>query len=136
MATMADPDTYPRSATSEPRQTPNDFHKIDREALDRALEMTLAETDLGRPEQVRAMLAEDGWFYAASFCAYHRQCISLNLASYSTPPCHVDEDDIRPHRGDDKALTLLKQMLRHRVSLYEPEPLKAIEARKTKPRKR
>lgn len=137
MTTMIEPDKVHRSPSSEPRQTPNEFHAIDREALDRALETTLAEPDQGRVDQVRSTLAEDGWFSAASFCSYHQQCESLDLGSWLTPPCHADKSDIQIHRGDDKALQLLKRMLRHGVSLYDPTPLASLEAAKLRsPRKR
>ncbi len=104
-----------------------DFDLIDREALNRALEVTLAEDEQGRSEQVRSMLTDDGWWYASSFCAYHQQCKALNLKPWESPPCHVDLEDRRCR--EHGAVRLLKRMLSLGISRYDPTPLKSIEAR-------
>ena len=44
---------------------------IDHEALQRCIDLTLAETNTNRVEQVQWMLKVD-WLEAARFCAYHR----------------------------------------------------------------
>jgi hypothetical protein len=115
---------------AERRRTRNDVNEIDGEALDRALDITLAEIDQGRVEQVRMMLAEDGWYETAVFCAYHRQCESLNLSSAENPPLTVDEDDDLNHPGDDKALQLKNRMLALGLSLFDPTPMESIAAAK------
>jgi hypothetical protein len=107
--------------------TEDDFDAVDREALNRALQLTLAEGEQGRAEQVRSMLTEDGWYYAASFCAYHQQCQALNLKPWESPPCHVDGDKFRDR--DHDAVRLLKRMLSHGISRYDPTPIDSIEAK-------
>lgn len=104
--------------------TEDDFDAVDREALNRALQLTLAGDEPGRADQVRSMLTDNGWWYAASFCAYHQQCRMLNLAPWQSPPCHVDEDSPRDREHD--AVRLLKRMLSHGVSRWDPDPIGAI----------
>lgn len=103
--------------------TEEDFDVVDREALNRALKLTLAQDEAGRREQVHSMLVDDGWWYAASFCVYHRQCEALNLKPWESPPCHVDEDDPYDH---PKALGLLKRMLSYGMSRYDPTPIDSL----------
>jgi hypothetical protein len=69
--------------------------KIDRAALTLALDQVFKrDPDPGRREQVRAMLDERGWYEAASFAAYHRQCEALrgplDLKPWQQQPCHID----------------------------------------------
>lgn len=111
-----------------PDYTEVDFDAVDREALNRALQLTLAEDEQGRAEQVRSMLTDDGWWYAASFCASHRQCAALNLKPWESPPCHVDEDDPRDRNRD--AVRLLKRMLSRGISRYDPTPLESISTKR------
>lgn len=105
----------------------DDFDAVDREALNRALQLTLAEDEQGRVEQVRWMLTDDGWWYAASFCASHRQYATLNLKPWQSPPCDVDDDN--PPDRDHDAVRLLKRMLSHGISQYDPTPIASIEAK-------
>jgi hypothetical protein len=117
--------------------TINDVDKVDLEALERALDLTLAEKDQGRVEQVRAMLAEDGWHEAATFATFHRQTEHLQLAPWEEAPCHIDPDHIDAiiSRGPDNnnafgAAKLLKRMLAHSISQYDPSPIDALAAAK------
>jgi hypothetical protein len=90
------------------------FNEVDRDALNRALQLTLAEEDQSRVEQFNAMLKERGWWSTASFCASHRQSIALGLFPWQSPPCDIDEDEIGIH--DFGGAKLLKRMLSHGVS--------------------
>ena len=108
--------------------TENDFNDLDRNALNRAIELTLVEDDLGRVKQVKSMLAENGWWSTASFCASHRQTIALGLKPWQTPPCDADENDIANQHEHDAA-KLSRRMLSHGVSRYAPDPIAAIEAK-------
>ena len=114
--------------------------KIDLDALELAIEQTLAEDDKGRVEQVTHMLEED-WWHGATFAAYHRQTDSLNLKVWESPPCCFDEDDIDTDlpaddiHGDKPALRLLKEMLDLGISRWHPDPLAAIAAAQRKLRK-
>ena len=107
--------------------TEDDFDAVDREALIRALQLTLSDDESGRAEQVCSMLTDDGWWYAASFCASHRQSAALNLKPWESPPCDADEDN--PRGRDRDAVRLLKRMLSHGVSRYDPTPVDSIEAK-------
>lgn len=104
----------------------DDFDAVDREALGRALQLTLAGDDQGRAQQVRSMLVEDDWWYAASFCAYYQQCRALNLKPWESPPCHIDEED---RDRDPDAVRLLKRMLSRGISRYDPTPIDSIKAK-------
>ena len=115
---------------TEPKYTDDDFDAVDREALNRALQLTLAEDEHGRAEQLPSMRPNDGWWYAASFCASHRQYAALNLKPWQSPPCNVDEDN--PRERDHNAVRVLKRMLAHCVSRWDPDPVAAIEATRTK----
>jgi hypothetical protein len=109
-----------------------DLDDIDRDALERALQLTLKEPD--RTEQVSEMLAERGWFSAASFSAYHRQCTSLRLKPWEYPPCWAD-DEIANDPLRASALTLLRRMEGLDLSRYEPDPIAAIAAASAKAKK-
>ena len=135
--------------------TEADFDPIDAEALNRALKMTLEGKDRGRARQVRSFLAEDdgdpdhGWWYAASFAASARQSEALNLKCWEEPPCDLNFDDV-DHlnaiiaqseaqsaigsllHNNCGAAKLLKRMLGHGLSQYEPDPVGAIAAKQRK----
>jgi hypothetical protein len=113
------------------QMTENDFGEVDRAALNRSIELTLAENDPGRVEQVKSMLAENGWWSTASFCASHRQSIALGLKPWQTPPCDADESDVA-NQHEHAAAKLLRRMISHGVSRYDPDPITAIEATRTK----
>jgi hypothetical protein len=72
----------------------DDYDEIDRLALDRAIQLTLAEDDPGRVEQVRSMLATRRWGEVAAFCSYHQQSRSLNIELWQTTPSSIDPDQI------------------------------------------
>lgn len=109
--------------------TEADFNEVDREALNRSLQIILNGKDEGRAEQVRAFMTESdadpayGWWYAASFCASLCQDRALGLKPWQSPPWDADEDG---HADEER---LLKRMLSHGVSRYEPDPLTAINAK-------
>jgi hypothetical protein len=102
-------------------------------ALHYALMRTLAEPD--RHDQVTAMLEEDGWSDAAQFSAYHQQIRILGLRPWQSPPCALGIDahrfdEIIARRdpvGDYAAVLLTKAMIRNGVSVYEANPVEALE---------
>lgn len=117
---------------------PTTLTKTDRAALELALKLTLAEPD--RTEQIGCKLAEDGWFDAATFASYHRQCDALHLAPWESPPCWIDDPDATlaaPNNvpwahGAHEAARLVKRMMVLGISKYHPDPLGAIEAAKAR----
>ena len=115
----------------------DDIHPIDREALERAIAMTRAN---GGPDavQIECKLRDESWEQVARFAAYCRQCDNLHLLPHQNPPCWADlEVDLAA--GDDGVLgkyaaaVLLKRMLDAGLSIYEPDPITALEqTRRTK----
>jgi hypothetical protein len=99
--------------------------QIDREALERALQLTLEEDDQATVDQVRRMLRCSSWFEVASFCSYHCQRAALRLKPWDDPPCCADEDDPDPHTPE--AVDLLKRMLANNISRFHPDPVRALE---------
>jgi hypothetical protein len=86
--------------------------------------MTLAEPD--RAEQLQYKLQHDGWYSAAKFAAYHRQVESLHLQPWQTPPCSAAA---RTHT-DEEIQEIIRRLLRLNLSLFEPDPLDAIDAKR------
>ncbi len=114
--------------------------EVDRLALDRAIQLTLAENDPGRVEQVQSMLATRSWWEVATFCAYHQQADALHVNPWESTPSWIDPDKINEilKRGPDNreygAARLLKLMLSYGLSQYDPMPLESIErAKQRKP---
>jgi|SoiMethySBSTD1v2_1073268.scaffolds.fasta_scaffold716126_2 hypothetical protein len=110
--------------------TEEDFDEVNREVLNRALQLALPEDEQAHKDQIKSMLAEDGWYYASSFAAYGQQCRALGLTPWESPPCHCDEDN--PRERDHNGVRSLKRMLSHGVSRWDPYPVAAIEATRTK----
>jgi hypothetical protein len=113
--------------------TEEDFDEIDREALNRALQMSLDGADRDHAQQVREELSELGWWEATTTAVYHHQCKTLGLKPWESPPCHCNDDDSKERKErDHAAFQLLKRMLAHNVSKWEPDPVAAINATRSK----
>src|SRR5262245_45506171 len=97
--------------------------KADLEALQRAVEMTLTDPDRDRVKQVEDMLKERDWYDVATFCSYHQQVNNLRLKPWESPPCWIGGDAII----DPEIMELGNRLERAGLSLYEPDPLKALE---------
>jgi hypothetical protein len=107
---------------------------VDRKALQRAINLTLAESDQGRAEQVRNKLGEQqDWFEVATFCAYHQQSKALQLRPWEYAPAWIDpakiadilaagqsHDDIH---GKFDAAKLAQRLISSGRSIFEPNPL-------------
>ena len=115
------------------------MNDVDKQALELAIEQTLAEPDEGRVEQVKSMLADETrtWFETASFCSYHRQNQNLRLAPWDSPACDICDDDvesfIRPGPGHETDVELVKlylEMREYGVSKFHPDPAAAVRAAK------
>jgi len=107
---------------------------VDREALERALDMARQESPAQR-DQIDRMLREDGWGRTAEFAAYCCQDHHLKLKPWEMPPCWVrgDPDAIlaapaanHDYRGHRQATLLLKRLLAAGLSKYEPDPEAAL----------
>jgi hypothetical protein len=112
----------------------DDIAEVDRLALDRAIQLTLAEDDQGRVEQVKDMLATRCWLDVATFCAYHQQARNLRIRPWEYTPCWIGphEIDATIARGQDwqkyGAARLLKRMLACGLSEFDPTPLESLAA--------
>jgi len=113
----------------------DDLHPIDRDAFERAIAMTRAN---GGPSavQIENKLQDEPWEQVARFAAYCRQCDNLHLLPHQSPPCWINDMEAVLAAGDDgilgkyAAATLLKRMLDAGLSIYEPDPIDALERTK------
>jgi hypothetical protein len=106
------------------------LNQADREALGRALKMARAESKQER-ERFDEMLSREGWREAAHAAAYACQCRTLKLRPWQAPPTDVHSDVVMNppsygHRPEEIALR--RRMLALGLSLYEPDPICALEA--------
>jgi hypothetical protein len=112
---------------------------VDCEALERALKLVLGRPereDPGRRAQVERMLKEQGWFTAADFCVYCCQSELIRPRLWQPIPADIDDIEGTLAKGDDglgggyRAALLLKRMLAAGLSRYEPDPVRALEAKR------
>lgn len=68
--------------------------EVDRAALEHSIQLTLAEDDVGRVEQVQSMLATRSWWEVATFCSYHRQADSLHINPWESTPSWIDPNKV------------------------------------------
>ena len=103
------------------------YSDADIAAFNLAIQMTLAEDDSSRVEQVESMLAERPHLDVARFCCYHQQMKTLSLRPWQSPPCWLvlDEDETPQPRHRD-GVRLLHRMRSHGVSDFHPSPIEAI----------
>jgi hypothetical protein len=100
-------------------------------AAQRALQQTLKD-----PEQhnhFTRKMHEDGWPEAARDAAYHQQIEHLGLKPWQSPPvmleCDYQKfDDVlaKPDHADYAPVLLTTKLIRHGVSVFEPDPLRAL----------
>jgi hypothetical protein len=105
--------------------------KVDREALQHAIEMVRAEG----PNETRWIddhLRTNGFFEAGHLASYHRQYRALQLKPWEFPPIWID--DVRAtlkeppdFKDRHRAAKLLRRLLAAGLSRYEPDPLTALE---------
>lgn len=100
----------------------DDLSDRDRDALERCVALTLAEPDTGSVAQVTSMLSRHDWRERAEFCAYHRQIAALRLFPWENPPCVAEGG------RDGKAVKLAAQLVAAGLSIYEPDPARALRA--------
>jgi hypothetical protein len=106
------------------------LHPVDRDALERAIEIAKAESP-GRARQIDDKLKTESWRAVAEFAASCCQDRALATKPWELAPVSVDEDDAIPddddHRRKGRAITLLRRLLAAGLSRYEPTPLAALE---------
>src|SRR5262249_41612488 len=100
----------------------------DRGALERALAMARSESEQER-ERFDRQIADRGWQWAAESAAYHCQCRTLRLKPWQAPPAHVRGDVVGDSYGNKpEEVELRQRLLAAGLSLFEPDPLAALEA--------
>jgi hypothetical protein len=109
--------------------------KIDREAMQRAIDLVRAEG----PERARWIDNRD-FFEAGSLASYHCQYRALQLRPWEWPPSWIEPGDIEAilskppdHSGKRRAAELLHRLLAAGLSRWEPNPADALERAEKKP---
>jgi hypothetical protein len=101
---------------------------IDQDALTRALVIARAESVQER-EHLDGIEARSGWQEAAESAAYHLQCKTLRLKPWHAPPMHCRSDEVGVGYGCSRIEVMLRRrMLKAGLSLFEPNPVAALEA--------
>lgn len=122
--------------------------KDDRAALRLAFRMIMAgdpPDDPGRGDQIASMVEDSdrSWFEIASFCSYVLQNRNLNLGIHEPPCVMLDRYEAiiaeGPGTGDGgqrnwdyPTAKVLEQMLKLKISIYDPDPAAAIRAARRK----
>jgi hypothetical protein len=112
---------------------------VDRDALERAIEICRTKKGPAVREQTDDMLKTRPWLDAASFAAYSCQCDALHLKPWQSPPVWIEDlvGDIQAGPdgvgGQHAAARLLRRMLDAGLSRYEPDPLGALKRAKGRP---
>jgi hypothetical protein len=105
--------------------------KVDREALQRAIEMVRAEGS-NEMRWIDDHLRTNGFFDAGRLASYHRQYRALQLKPWQSPPIWIDDVSATLKEPPDskdrhRAAKLLQRLLAAGLSRYEPDPLTALE---------
>jgi len=104
---------------------------VDREALDHALRTVIEEDPYVHGHSAEERLRRGDWLRAAEGAVYHLQMKNLKLKPWQIPPAwaylaHADLPD-NPHgNGEEKAARLAKRLLAAGLSIYEPDPERAL----------
>jgi hypothetical protein len=106
---------------------PMDLTKADIEAMQRALEIGRGESEAYAAHLDR-IATQRGWPEAAASAVHHLQIKNLVLKPWQCPPCDCHSDEIGPGYGRSRGEVLLRRrMLAAGLSLYEPDPIAALE---------
>jgi hypothetical protein len=100
----------------------DDLSEVDREALQRAIDLVLAEVAGGRDHEFWVQLVQENWQEAAERASYHAQCVSLALKPWEMPPA-------------SGGVELAGRLVRAGLSIYEPNPAEALAKVRRKKRK-
>ena len=106
----------------------------DTEALVRSFDMGCRESTAYR-EHLTAIEKQGGWRDAAEHASYHFQIRTLKLRPWEPPPPWVRDIEGTLEAGDDgvggwyRAAQLAQRLLQAGLSLYEPDPVSALEAK-------
>jgi hypothetical protein len=103
-------------------------------ALNRTIELALAEKDQARVEQVKWKLQHNDRRETAEFCCYRQQSRDLELRPWESGPAWLNPEQVDSiiaqgptHNGGYTAAVVLKRMLAHGLSKYDPTPRESID---------
>lgn len=103
---------------------------IDRDALTRCLAAARAEGP-GRAKQIDSMLADRPWERVGIFACSCAQSRSLDLLPWQLPPFRASLRDLDKPFGDAsgrrESAELLQRLHDAGVSIFEPDPIAALE---------
>jgi hypothetical protein len=106
--------------------------QIDRDAMQRAIDSLQRRGEIAQIE--RAMKC-GGFECAGKFASYSVQCDTLRLKPWQAPPAHVHAD-ATPHPAiygcRPGEIALRDRLVAAGLSIYEPDPVKALSKAKTK----
>ena len=113
---------------------PKRLRQIDRDALERAIQICRWKSPADR-EQIERKLKSERRKDVGEFASYSCQCNALQLRPWQDPPCWVELSEIEKiiadgddgAAGDFAAALLLRKMLHRGISRFEPDPLTALE---------
>jgi hypothetical protein len=109
---------------------------VDQEALERCIAITRNSSEPGRRKQIDNMIKERGWYAAGIFSAYSSQYDAIRPRLWQPVPSDINDIEGTLAKGDDhlggsyRAALLLKRMLAAGLSRYEPDPVRALEAKR------
>ena len=101
--------------------------RIDRGALTRAMETAKAD----RADQLAAMLKDRPWEVVAVFAPCCCQYEALSLKPWQSPPMYAGDErpsDASPLSGRLAAWQLRRRLLAAGLSVFEPDPVRALDA--------
>lgn len=102
---------------------------VDVDALERSIVMAAASSP-ERAAQIEAKLKNEPWIEVATFASYCCQDDALHLKPWQPPPCWMGKEkpvDDFPGAGRVAAWELRTRLDASGLSMYEPEPVKALQ---------
>src|SRR5215813_9347600 len=109
------------------------FSEVDREALQRSLDLVLAnDRDPGRIKQIKSKLLDCPWRECAELACYVRQIQALQLKPWEAAPSDLNPSDIPdilargPTHRDFGAAQLAQRLIAAGRSIFEPDPITAL----------
>jgi hypothetical protein len=107
--------------------TTTGLSRVDLEALERAYKTAAAES-AEYSAHLAAIARQRDWQTAAEQAAFRLQCRNLKLKVWECPPSCVHGDEIGMTYGTKaKEVKLKRRLLGLGLSVYEPDPQRAIE---------
>jgi hypothetical protein len=111
---------------------------IDRQAMERAIEICRTKKDPSDRRQIEKMLSTQPWCEVAAFAAYSCQVDSLALKPWQPTPAQIEDIEATLAAGDDGvggrygAARLLQRLLDAGLSAFEPDPVSALKRKATR----